>query len=648
MSEPDIIESDDSDPRLAELLAWRQHLITSGAVSPHTFKEAHVRMVLRSGRTDAEQIRLMLPDPVGEHADEMARALSEAPGAVEGPSADETLFSLAEFAPFRVAEQVATPEPLRLRRGDGGALELSWSGYEAPYVVYRVVSGEDKPPYSPDRAHLVAVTTAAEALDNRDAASAVRHYQVWVNSGASRTEALAAQPRLYATGLVVAGVRGMAVREDSGRVIGQWSVFPGVRAVHVERVPVEESAIGGPHYRILAGDENLNGFADSDAEGGRSYVYRARCEAIVDGVGRLSQAVEATVAVTAVLEPVTDLSLTLHNTDPVTVDLTWTPPRAGQVDLYRTPDGPRAGADAVDFSEGEVDRSGLHADLRLTHPVAEYLDERGRKQAVMTGVPWPRGWSRAYFTPVTLVGGRARLGHTTSTVRTEAIRDVELTEYCNKQVLTFGWPQGAAAVTVHLAAKGHDPRSGLTGRSYEITLEDYERYGGMQFTGQLPVGGCSLHLAPVAFSAGRRVLGDITTITYDGLLRLWYSVQIGRDAAGWPVSAALSVRSEVDVTGSPPFVLVHNPDRIPLSVNDGHPVDVAPINARGEFVAPPAKEIRYSSIGTEGSGEVWVGDVRLLTGWIRMFANLGDPRRLRRLALLDPPVSTLRLTGVHF
>ena len=230
-------------------------------------------------------------------------------------------------------------------------------------------------------------------------------------------------------------------------------------------------------------------------------------------------------------------------------------------------------------------------------------------------------------------------------MRTGAIRDVELTEYCSKQVLTFGWPQGAAAVTVYLAGKGHDPRTGLTGRSYEITLEDYEHHGGMQFTGQLPVGGCSLHLAPVAFAAGRRVLGEITSITYDGLLRLWYSVQIGRDPAGWPVTAALSVRAEVDVTGSPPFVLVHNLDRIPLSVNDGQPVDAAPLNGRGEMVAPPSKEIRYSSIGTDGAGEVWVADVRFLTGWIRMFANLGDPRRLRLLALLDPPVSTLRLTG---
>ncbi len=184
-------------------------------------------------------------------------------------------------------------------------------------------------------------------------------------------------------------------------------------------------------------------------------------------------------------------------------------------------------------------------------------------------------------------------------MRTGPVRDVELIEFCNKQVLTFGWPEGAAAVIVYLAAKGHDPRSGLTGRSYEITLEDYQRYGGMQFTTELPAGGCSLHLAPVAFSAGRRVVGEITSITYDGLLRLWYWVQIGRDPGGSAVTAALTVRAEVDVTGSPPFVLVHNPDRIPLSVNDGQPVDVAPLNDRGEFVGPPSKEVRYSSIGTE-------------------------------------------------
>ncbi len=646
MSELNIVDCDDADPRLAELLIWRQQLIASGAVSAHSFKEAHLRIVLRSGRTDAEQIRMMLPEQVGSYADEIARLLSEFPDPPSAP-AYETPFPPAEFAPFVLTEQ-QTPEALTLRRGDSGELELSWREYDAPYVVYRVVSAEDEPPYSPDRAQLVAATTATEAVDEREAASAVRHYKVWVNAGASHTDALAAQPKLHAAGLVVATVRGMAVRDDSGRVIGQWTAFPGVRAVHVERVPVEESIAGGPHYRILAGDENLGGFVDSEAEGGRRYVYRARCEVIVDGVGRLSEAVEAEVTVTAVLAPVSDLSLTVHDTDPVTVDLTWTPPRAGRVAIFRSPTGPRAGADAADMRDAAVEQIGLNAELRLTHPISQRLDEQGHLRAVMADVPWPRDWSRAYFTPVTFMGGRARLGKTTSTVRTAPIRDAQLTEYCNKQVLTFDWPQGAAAVTVHIAGKGHDPRAGLTGRSYEITLEDYEKYGGMQFTGQLPVSGCSLHLVPVAFSAGRRVLGEITSVTYDGLLRMWYSVQIGRDVAGTPMTAALTVRSELDVTGSPPFVLVYNPDRIPLSVTDGQPVDVAPLNSNGEVVAPPSKEIRYSSIGAEGVGEVWVGDVRFRTGWIRLFANLGDPKRLRRLALLDPPVSALRLTGAPF
>lgn len=104
---------------------------------------------------------------------------------------------------------------------------------------------------------------------------------------------------------------------------------------------------------------------------------------------------------------------------------------------------------------------------------------------------------------------------------------------------------------------------------------------------------------------------------------------------------------EVDVSGSPPFVLVHNPDRIPLSVNDGQPVDVAPRSPRGDLPAPLSKEVRFSSIGPEGGGEMWIGDVRGRAGWIRLFANLGDPKRLRRQALLDPPVSTLPLTGAQ-
>jgi hypothetical protein len=60
MPDPQHIDADD-DPRLAALMAWRQQLIDSGAVSRNAFKEAHLRLVLRSGRTDVAQIRAMLP-----------------------------------------------------------------------------------------------------------------------------------------------------------------------------------------------------------------------------------------------------------------------------------------------------------------------------------------------------------------------------------------------------------------------------------------------------------------------------------------------------------------------------------------------------------------------------------------------------------
>jgi hypothetical protein len=674
MSEPN---THDSDPVLAALLAWRQQLIDSGAVSANSFKEAHVRMVRNSGLTNVEEIRKMLPGAVAEHAEEMARILIEASAtedttddvvedtgidaAPDGEKAavigttprprgkrargtEETVLTPDSFAPFTVTEQTSHPAPLGRRRSEDGALQLSWPPYEAPFVVYRVVSAEQDPPYSPDLAHRVAVTRDTSALDDRGATSAVRHLQVWANAGASEAEALGAQPLLHAAGVVVSTVTDLAVREDSGQVIGQWTVFPGIRAVHVYRVPVEEADAAGPQHRILAGDANLGGFIDSCAEHGRRYVYRFRCEAAVDAAAPLSEALQVEVTVSGVLTPVTDLALTMYTGDQAMFDLAWTPPPAGRVLIFRTKTAPTGDAGAVELPEAALEQTGLALEQRLTHPIAERRDPQGRTLAVMADVPWPADWSRAYFTPVTILNGQIRLGRTTSSVRTGVIQDVELVEYCNKQVLTFAWPPGAASVVTYLAPRDHDPGDGLSGRSYEISHEDYEKYGGMQFSVELPAGGCSLHLAPVAFSAGRRVQGAVTSILYPGLLRVNYAVEIDRDRRGAPLTARVSARAQVDVQGSPPFRLVHHAERIPLSVNDGDPVDVAPLDAQGNVAAGWAKVMQFSSLGTAGGGETWAGDVRGRTGWIRLFADLADAARLRHLALLDPPVSTLRLT----
>ncbi|CQD03416.1 hypothetical protein BN970_00459 [Mycolicibacterium conceptionense] len=450
---------------------------------------------------------------------------------------------------------------------------------------------------------------------------------------------------LYASGVLVPPVGDVAVREDNGLVVGQWKAPATTSSVHVYRIPVEEAeetGIDESRYRILADGEHRTGFVDSGVARGKRYRYRVRCAVDLDGHVRLSEPVDSDVEVSAVLAAVTDITVDT-GFDGETFDVSWAAPGA-DVAIYLSQTGPSAGGVATELPEKALDQVGLTPDLRLHQPVTDQPQPDGSHRTLMAGVAWPRGWSRAYVTPVTILAGHAVLGRTVSAVRTGTIRDIELVEYCNKQVLTFDWPDGAAGVVVTLAPKGHDPRAGLTGRSFEISLEDYEKYGGMHLTGALPVGGCSLHLAPVAFSGGRRVTGPVASIEYPGMLRLQYAVRIGRDPNGFPTTATVAVRSEHDLPGSPSFVLVNNPQRMPLSVHDGQPVDVAPLDAQGQLADQPSKQLRWTALTSSGSGELWAANVSGLHGWIRLFLDIPDPAKLRTIALLDPPVQTLQLT----
>lgn len=625
-------DSDDADPRLAPLLAWRQQLVDSGAVAARSFKEAHLRLVLRSGRTDVEQIREMLPGSVAEHAEEMARVLAELETRAPQPAAKAPSSGDVHAIAFRHGE--SRPE----------VVELSWPDYEANggVVLYRVVSAEDRAPKSPENADLVAATPLSAASDDRPLTGPVRYYQVWVITGTSRADALSTRPVLHAGGVLVASLTDVSIREDAGLVMGQWSAPKATTSVHVFRIPIDAIDADETRHRILADDDNLTGFVDAGAVRGKRYRYRVRCAVDVDGAERLSEPTDVDIEVSAVLAAVDDISVDA-GLDGASFDVSWAAPGA-EVAIYLSQTGPSAGGPSTELPENALEHVGLTPDLRVRQPVIDQSQPDGSYRTLMRGVVLPPGWSRAYVTPVTLLGGRAVLGRTVSAVRTGTISDIELVEYCNKQVLTFDWPDGAAGVVVTLAPKDHDPRLGLTGRSFEISLEDYEKYGGMHLTGALPVAGCSLHLAPVAFSGGRRVTGPVVSIEYPGMLRLQYAVRVGRDAGGYPTTATVAVRSEYDVPGSPSFVLVNNPQRMPLSVHDGRPVDVAPLDEHGQLADAPSKQLRWTALTVSGSGVLWAANVSGLQGWIRLFVNVTDPARLRTIALLDPPVHTLQLT----
>lgn len=526
-----------------------------------------------------------------------------------------------------------------------GTLTLRWPAPvdAAPVTIYRIVSDDEHVPFSPDMSEVIGITGATSFVDARPFPAAVRHYQVWVNSGTTAEEAFLEQPRLHAAVPVVAKPADVDIREDEGRVIGQWTVLGDVRRVQIFRVPTERAGAGSgnPMYRICADAPNLGGFVDDGAEPGRRYVYQLLVEAEVEGVPRLSLPTVVQLTTSAVLQPVGDLKCVLGD-EPgqPRFDLEWTQPQSGRVVIYRTPAGPLAGAEADTVEESALPQMRLRPEDRLAHPIV--MDgSRGS----MRDVPWPRGWSRTYFTPVTLIDGKARVGKTTSQVRTGTVEDARIVERVMQQVLTMDWPEGAAAIKVFASPPGQPAADAIDGAEpiAEISQETYIRLGGLHFTRPLDTGGCDLHLLPISFAGGRAVLGQPATVRYRGLLKLWYALEVRRGMMGrGPVLMNVRIRSDRPNPTSPPFALIHNEHRLPLDVNDGDSIMVRPADDQPH---PWSPRFRPVSLTPQWAEPGWVADVTNRTGWVRVFVDLPpDPNR-GTVALLDPPVAQLYLGG---
>lgn len=546
------------------------------------------------------------------------------------------------FAPLDFSEPGGEPGRIQAASAPGGGLRLRWSPPQEEYghTIYRIVSGDDYSPYDPQNADFVAITGETTCIDDRAFRSAIRHLQVWRNSGSNVEDAKASQPILHAQLPVVAPLSGIDLREDEGRVIGQWSAFPGIKKVQIFRVPIEraQSGLGDPTFQILDKQDNLGGFVDNDADRGRRYVYQFFCEAEYDGVRRLSAPTTRQLIVSAVLEPVTDLEIALDDgAHGAEFDLTWTKPAAGNVLIFRTERPPVAGSDAEAQPEAALPRMGLADENRQVHPIV-WDGER----AAMRNVPWPRGWVRTYFTPVTVLDGKVQVGRHIPAVRTPRVSDPVVVERTHTQVLKFGWPQGAAEVSVFMGAKGQPAEEVVDRRNrVDISAKDYERLGGIHFANPLPSLGCSLHMVGVSYSAGERIESKPTSVDYPGLLRLSYAVEqrrglLGRGAPG----VQIRIRSERELSPAPPFIVVHNPDRFPLEVSDGSPVDVVLDNGTP---MQPVRRFVPDKLTPEWSQQVWQA-MPPGPGFIRLFLDL-EPERLQTVALLDPDVTQLIMRG---
>jgi hypothetical protein len=496
-------------------------------------------------------------------------------------------------------------------------------------VLYRVVSSDEHMPYSPESGDTVTTTSGTQYVDRRPFHRALRHIQVWANRGVSEAVARREQPQLLCQGTVVAPVQSLDVREDNGTVTGSWSVPTGVMRVEVLRVPEHEASArpGYLHeYLITPGQDCRAGFQDAGCEPGQAYEYRIFTMAEI-GDRITMTAVSRLVRITASLDPVLDLQALMRGTGAGTVvDLEWTPPRRGQVQIYRTPTGPEPGADEAPVPLRALGDARLPADDRLNQPVQQ---SDGDPRHRLVAVPWPQGWDTVYFTPVSVHLDQARIGRSQGLARAGAIQDARLVQLVDCQLLTLSWPSGAAQIQVHLTQPGI-PISDVVGEPVaQLSRGVYESQGGLRLRGILSPFGCAVHVIPVSFYGGELVRGEGVTLHYPGLVTLYYRFRTDTNIRDRMLrrqaSQVLEVYSD-QIDGEPPkLVIVHNEHRLPLDIRDGRTTHVIQAYIRkGQWC-----DVHRLNVDPNRPG------------YIRLFADV-QPDFPADFAVLDPPLPELR------
>ncbi|MYM20130.1 hypothetical protein GSY69_09160 [Brevibacterium sp. 5221] len=564
----------------------------------------------------------------------------DAGAAPEGPFGPADLRGL-RFALFRFDEQ-PEPAPLTVRALPEGR-RLGWEPAAAP-AVYRVVTADGTRPYSPDDADELVVTAGTAALDDARPRAAVRYYQVWRYEGADLDAVRTAQPVLHAQGRWIVGVQTPHIAVDVQSVVARWQVLPGTVRVHVHRARPSEASHGlsDPRYRVSTQSPNLTGFADSAAHPGERYVYMVLAEVEADGASVLSEAYTATVDIPIRLQPVTDLSFTLHPGRVPTFDLRWSAPEFGRVEVFRTAQPPAAGLGEEPVPISVLSsQGGLTPEDLLSFPVS--AGEDGTQ--LMAGVTWPHGWTRAYFTPVVFSGDEAFVGTTVHGVSVGMVEDARMNERVGRKLISFAWPEGADVVRLYRTRADGDAAAALqTSPLVEVDHSKYRSNGAIVLDDVVERDGARYFLVSGLFSGGAFVQSEPVELDCPPLMILGYEIAHAADQDGtWRGYVRVHSWGSTE-HGGVPFVVVYNRERLPLHSNDGTPLPVYDQAGQpgGRFQPEflPAK----SEVASAPMWSFTMGSYGQSIGYIRVFADVA-PEQLRRIALLDPAAVMLDLAG---
>lgn len=563
---------------------------------------------------------------------------------------------LQEFAPMDFTGVDSGERATFRGRLTGQGVTLRWANLPTaePYSVFRLISSDGYVPYSPDsaEAEVLAITTQVTFDDPRPPTSAVRHYQVWRNSGLDHNGAVWEQPELIAEFGVVFPPQDLRIQERGGQVVGQWRLLPGTERVQIYRVPQAQARAAGsgnPSFRIATVDAGGGGFVDSEVEPGESYLYQVIAEASAGDSLQLSAPVVQPITISATPQPIADLCCVLvHVGDQAAMDLVWTRQERGTTRIYCTAERPTSGSERQIQPVAQLDRLGLpEADL-LAHPI----DSDG-EQCRMTRVGWPRGWGRVYLTPVHVVGEEAQLGSTMLQVLPPRVTDIELHQRVDYQTLTLSWPVqespdprtgaptrslAADRVSIHQAGVGVPEHAAIASTPLvTLSKQDYDRYGGVVFPHSLQPEGAVIYAVPYAHAGAEVIRGFPASVRYPGLLRIQTTLKISRRGLlgrqGWTGRIAFTADRQ---SPSPAFCVIHLPDRLPLAVDDGRQLAVSRAGVEGD---QPVKRFQPSGVGPT-SLESFTVDIDQ-PGYVRVFA-LVHPDRRAMVALLDPPVDDMR------
>ncbi|WP_433665083.1 hypothetical protein ACQPW1_24535 [Nocardia sp. CA-128927] len=666
------------DRILDDLREWRDEQVAKGNLEQGAVTDSRLNQILRSGKTSADDIAQILPASAKWAAQFLAVLINrDRIDAPLDPPEPETPIDTAVAAeptlPAPDADFDETPDPLPdieytlsdgdfpnndVIRGTGSAARLSITsavdGYRLDWksevtddpgvVIYRVAARDDYEPHRPDRGRFIAATTSAEAYDTAPLVAAARFVVVWRHRGSTIDEAKRSAPELLARGQIIAPVSGFEVVADHGSVIGRWSVLPNTTRVRVYRVPLRGMIdIGDERHRILATNHNLTGFTDTEVSPGR-YLYRAISEVDIGDGTVLSVAAEDEVDRLGDLQRITDLTVQQRGAGTKTwLDLSWTTPPSGDVHIYRTAAKPPLSLSESVVVVERLTSTTIAADAQLTAASRVPNPIVPGEMSQMTEVAWPSDWVFVYLTPVTTHDGKVQVGTTmVAARRAEFMPSARVVERCNEQIITMAWPAEADEIRVYVAGNHIPVETAVAQRPVgTIDRDMYVRDGGLHLPEPLPALGCSVHLVPVTFAAGAPTLGVVTSIEYPGLLRVRYEVltiQLKRRDR-W---LQIRLLPELDRPSAPPFVLVHNPERLPLSIDDGRRIDTYFYDQNAGSASVDC--IIPAALRRGDPHLVWRVPADELAGYVRLFADV-RPEQQQVLAIIDPPLRTLRLTG---